>query len=295
MVVNNARLMPKEGMRRTLALFLVSSCTACSSLLFYPSRVRFVDPKSLSYTPQEVRFKERDGNEIVAWYFQQPQGLPVKARVVFFHGNGQNLSTHYVSLYWLLQHGYEFLIYDYPGYGASQGDPSPENAVTSGLAAAQWLAAREPKRPLAFFGQSLGGAVAYAAALENKAEIPLCLMVVESTFNSFRGVARDVLAKNWWSWWLQPLTYLVLSDRYAPNGREKDLSPTPLIVIHGDDDGVIDIKRGEKLFGQAAEPKEFWRIPGGQHIDTFTGPLKGEFRPRLVAALDRHCQTTDKK
>lgn len=279
-------------MGKSIALAMMILCTAaCSSLLYYPSRVRFTDPKSLSYTPQEVRFKESSGNEVVAWYFQQPKGLPVKARLVFFHGNGQNLSTHYISLYWLLQHGYEFLIFDYPGYGASQGDPSPENSVTSGIAATRWLLAREPKAPLAFFGQSLGGAVAFATALETKGEIPLCLLAVESTFGSFRGVARDVLAKNWWSWWMQPLTYLVLSDRYSPSGREDKLAPTPLIVIHGDDDQVVAFERGEKLFNRASEPKEFWRVPEGQHIDAFTGPLKNEFRPKLVAALDKHCRS----
>ena len=73
-------------------------------------------PELLSYVPDEVHFK--DGKlDITGWYFKQPKGKVVKARLLFFPGNAENVSSHFVSLYWLLEHGYEFLLYAYRDFG----------------------------------------------------------------------------------------------------------------------------------------------------------------------------------
>ena len=242
-------------------------------------------PELLSYVPDEVHFK--DGKlDITGWYFKQPKGKVVKARLLFFHGNAENVSSHFVSLYWLLEHGYEFLIYDYPGYGISEGRPTPENTVTSGLAAARWLREQSPATPIAFFGQSLGGAVTLTTALSARNEMPICLVTVESTFASYKRAARSIMANSWVTWLFQPLAYILFSDKSAPKGHLKELAPIPLIVVHGEDDPMIDIQLGRNLFDEAAEPKEFWPVPGGSHGDAFT---RQEFRQKLLGKLTQYC------
>lgn len=264
--------------------------SGCSSLLYYPTSYLYVDLNALKIKPEEVMFTTPDGTKHAGWYFRSNPKKLGKAQLVFFHGNGQNLSAHFIALYWILDHGYDFFIFDYPGYGGSQGEPTPKNTVTAGVAALRWAKAKNPTQPLVVFGQSLGGAVALSSILQVKDEISPCLIVAESSFTSYQRAGKDVLSNQWWTWLFQPLAFLVLSDSQAPRGKLKDLSPIPLLVIHGDKDPVVAYKRGEELFKEAGEPKEFWQVPGGQHIDTFGDEQGVRFKPKFLAQLGRYCK-----
>src|SRR4051812_3784255 len=102
------------------------SCTGCSSLLYQPSREQIYEPTKLGLEQPEDRFfPSTDGTLLHAWYFRSDPKKQPKALIAFFHGNGENLSTHFASLAWILPFGYDFMIFDYRGYGRSQGDPSP--------------------------------------------------------------------------------------------------------------------------------------------------------------------------
>src|SRR5690606_22141072 len=113
-----------------------------------------------------VFFKAKNGNQLFGWYFKNRKGVSPKATVVFFHGNAENLSSHYLSLAWLVDYPYDFFIFDYQGYGRSHGDPSPQKTVEDGIAALELMNERAPGRPLIVFGQSLGGAIALRTVVE---------------------------------------------------------------------------------------------------------------------------------
>lgn len=104
--------------------------------------------------------------------------------------------------------------------------------------------------------------------MDKKAEINLKLVVADSTFDSFQRIARAKLAQSWLTWWIQPLSYVLLSDYWAPEDL-KLLSPVPVLVIHGLKDMVVEPELGEKIFEKLAEPKTLWRISGGAHTDVF--------------------------
>lgn len=270
-------------------LISLVSVTGCSSLLYYPTRVEHVVRQKMPLQPEDVYFQSNDGVRLHGWYFKSPSRQPARCVILQFHGNAQNLSTHFFSLYSAPQKGYDYFIFDYHGYGQSEGTPSPEATVADGHAALRWLKARHPDRPIVVFGQSLGGAVALRTVLDLKNEIPVKLVVVDSTFSSYRSVARSVLAHNWFTWPLQPLGWLLMSDAQAPAKDLHKLSPTPLIVIHGDRDPTVDFTHGERIFELAKEPKEFWRIPGGLHTN-FMWTDGGIYAHRFYETLDRHCR-----
>ena len=267
--------------------------TGCSSLLYHPSDIFYVDPSHYNVKPKDVVIESSDGTKLAAWYFSshpdQPD-QPPKAVLVFFHGNGENMTSHYQSLVWILKYGYDFLIFDYHGYGVSEGKPSPEKTLEDGKAAIRWtyqLWKKGPKEvPLVVFGQSLGGAIGLRAALEVKSEVPIKLVVADSTFTSYEEAGQSVLSHHWLTWVFQPLPYLVLSDKYAPGDRVSELSPIPLVIIHGDHDQVVDYKLGKKLYEQAHEPKEFWTVPGGTHIDGMRRK-DPSIRDKLLAKLNQ--------
>lgn len=260
-------------------------------MLYYPTQVQYVNPEKLKYTPKEILVNSEDGQKLSAWHFQQKNSMSSpKPTILFFHGNAQNLSSHFMSLYWVLEEGYDFLIFDYPGYGKSEGEPTPKTTVDSGLVFWNYLKEKNPKKPIAIFGQSLGGAVAMKVAIHLKKDPLLCLVAVDSTFSSYQAVGRKVLSRSWITWPFQWLSYLVLSDSQAPDGEIRDISPIPLIVTHGRKDRVVEFELGEDVYQQAEQPKYFWPVPSGAHIESFSNREIGvKLRKDFVYHLVKSC------
>ncbi|MGE3262372.1 MAG: alpha/beta hydrolase [Bacteriovoracia bacterium] len=263
---------------------LIFSLCGCSSLFYYPDRNTYVDAAKLNPAPEDIFFTAGGGEKLHGWYFRQNTGKKTRAVILFYHGNGQNISSQFSYLHWILNSPYDFFIFDYEGYGKSTGSPSPENTVRDGAAALAWLHAREPKLPIVVFGQSLGGIIALRNMIDLKEKYPIPLVIVDSTFSSYKRIARKKLAGLWFTWPFQWMPWLVLSDGYAPRGEIARIAPTPLLVIHGDIDQIVPFASGEELFAEAGEPKEFWKIDGGYHTDLFQH--KG-IRERFLARIEK--------
>ena len=244
----------------------VGLMSGCSSLLYYPVKEPFTDPAQFRHKPVDVDFVTSDGIHLHGWYFKS-RVRPAKATVLLFHGNAQNITTHFFSLYWALEEGLDYFIFDYRGYGQSEGKPSPEGTVIDGHAAVNWIKAhKDPATKLVIFGQSLGGAIAMRVACELPAA-DYDKLVVDSTFLSYRKVAQKVLAKSWITWPFQWIGWLVMNDSYSAKDCIQNVAPHPLLVIHGVDDQVVPFALGEKIYEVANPPKEFWQIEGGRHTD----------------------------
>ncbi len=272
-----------------IAAAFAAANTGCTSLLYHPTRDEHVDRRKLRVQPKDIEFAAEDGTRLHGWLFESPARSKARDCVfVHFHGNAQNLSTHFLMLYPALERGYDFFIFDYRGYGKSEGEPTPEGTVADGRAALKLVQRRFPERGLIVLGQSLGGAVAVKSVVDVKNDATIRLVILDSTFGSYRRVARSILAKNWFTWPLQPLAHLILSDEFAPEKAVGRVSPIPLLVIHGENDPMIDLSHGEALFSKAQEPKEFWRIPEGRHTDFFWRG-NGEWADRFFARVAQAC------
>jgi fermentation-respiration switch protein FrsA (DUF1100 family) len=245
------------------------SLSACSSLLYYPTRGLHFPPARFGLAPEEVNLTSADGTKLFGWLFRHHGKGAARGAILLYHGNGENLSSHYITMIWTLSHGYDLFTFDYRGYGLSEGKPDPAGTVADGEAALRWLRARYPRTPIVLYGQSLGGAVALRNAIDLKGEVRPAALVADSTFASYRAVARRVLARGWLTWAFQWLPWLVLSDRYAPDGEIDRIAPVPLLVLHAESDEVVPFRCGEEIFGQAKDPREFWKIPGGGHTDVY--------------------------
>jgi len=234
-----------------------------------------------------VRFKSADGTGLTGLWFPA-QNHPAKGVIVHFHGNGENMTSHYLFVYWLALEGYDVFAFDYRGYGASAGRKSIAGSIDDGVAALKTARGRAGgvRDRLIIVGQSLGGALALAA-LERDGGEGVRGLVLDSTFASYRAVARDKLRQWWLTWPFQyPLSALLISDRWAPQRLIARRKPVPLLMMHSLGDPVVPYAQGRRLFDLAPAPKEFWRIEGKSHTEAlFT--RGAEYRPPLLAWLDR--------
>jgi fermentation-respiration switch protein FrsA (DUF1100 family) len=257
-----------------MRLFVLLTCavlgfmiSGCSALLYYPDKALFTDPLKFKHPPEDIYFMTNDGVKLHGWYFRSTT-RPAKATLLLFHGNAQNLSTHFFNLYWLIDEGYDYFVFDYRGYGRSEGKPSPAGTVEDGKAALKWITEhKDPATAVVLFTQSLGGAVGLRVACDTPEPKPFVAIVADSTFVSYRKAAQSALAQAWLTWPLQPLGYLLMSDAFAPTDCVSHLNSTPILVVHGTEDHTVELSLGERLFELASGPKIFWRIEGGGHTD----------------------------
>ena len=295
-----------------LSIFSLLFFSGCSHLFYQPSRGHFYSPKQLKIQYEDVEFETNDHVRLHGWYLpaQPTPGIPYKGVFVQFHGNAENISTHFISLAWVTLAGYDLFTFDYRGYGESQGSPSQAGLNEDALAAIQYVdkyvnqkferkadrnikniktsrPSSHPKPHIVLYGQSLGGAVLLRALTDLKERaLPIRAVVIDSSFYSYQAVARAKLAQSFLTYLFQPLTYLLVSDAFSPEKAIEKVSPIPLLVIHGVKDQVVPIKMGEHIFELAKEPKTFWRIPDGHHIDSMVRH-RGIYRDKLIDFLDK--------
>lgn len=269
--------------RWILFLFVVGNL-GCMSSFYYPDKNIYYDPRSfgLIYEDQEILTSK---NERIHYRYFPSATSKNLGLILFFHGNAQNLTSHFAMLAWLPSHSFSYIIFDYPGYGQSSGQPSPEATTRAGIAMAHKAKSLFPQLPLFLYGQSLGGNIAQKTHNEVSSEVKINGVILESTFGSYKEAARSLLSQHWLTWALQPLTYLVLSDEFA--GKVEALAPTPLLIIHGTDDSTVSFDIGKKLFLKAREPKEFLEIHKGGHGNTYFLE-NGKYRDDLLKFLNKN-------
>lgn len=261
----------------------------------------FSEPRWKGFDYRLVTFNAADGTKLFGWYFPAvPSSYepgPKRGIVIQFHGNAENMSSHYAFLSWVTRHGYDFFTFDYRGYGGSEGSPSPAGVHQDAIAAIRTVIESHPQGSLALYGQSLGGAIllrALADLREPEIRSRVCSVIVEGSFANYKRQARRTMANHWFSWIFQPLGALLVSNEYAPEDFISLIAPLPLLVIHGTEDSAVTFENGEEIYALAKDPKEFWRIEGGKHLDTMVLE-DGVYQKKLINYLGSHCPHPETK
>lgn len=262
----------------------------CTNVFFQPSRQLFVDPTSLKPSPEPVKFTSRDGTVLWGWGFKAP-GKTERPLIVQFHGNAENMTSHFRSLFWLVEQGFDLFVFDYRGYGASEGKVEATAIVEDGEAALAKAAEMVGNRPksIIVYGQSLGGNVALSAVSRLQARDTLRAVVVESTFWSYPEIASDALASFWLTWPLQWMGCLLVSGAAEPRDSLAQIADLPFLVIHGDADTIVPLRHGEKVWRRLPAPKCFWQVPGGGHINSMQVDNKRWRAPLTEFLQTGHC------
>lgn len=262
----------------TVLLMLGAGCA--DGVFYHPDRMDYASLSRLGVKCEDVTFASGDGARLHGW-FLPAEGL-AHGTVIHFHGNAQNISSHVEFVAWLPKAGFNVFTFDYRGYGLSEGKVSRRGTVEDGIAAIAYVQTRkdvDPKR-LLVLGQSLGGAVAVATLGRQRFE-GVRAAAIDSAFSSYRGAARDVVARVPVLGWLRhPIVFVLVSGGYNPEDVVAKIAPTPLLFVHGTADRVVASYHSERLFRRAGEPKRLVLIDGADHTEAFAQP--GPLRKALV-------------
>lgn len=251
-----------------------------NSLFYLPTRDEPATPETWGYPYERIDFLSADGTKLHGWWIRN-RARPVRGCVVFSHGNAGSMGHHLGFALWLTRAGYDVMMFDYRGYGRSEGKVGRKGMIEDVRAALEFAATRclKRKQPLISYGHSLGGAKSLVAITQGRIE-PLRAVVVDATFSSYREMARLLGGR---------IAAGLVSDELAPLAAVPKISPLPLLVVHGRRDPVVPFAQGLKLFQAAGQPKTLFDVREGHHGNCLSRD-DGAYRKRLLKWLDQQLE-----
>lgn len=246
----------------SIAAVLIAAYIGWALVLFFmQSKFLYGPVRQILYTPAEigldhetVTFKTADGLNLSAWYVP---AADAKLYSLFCHGNGGNMMHRLDTLSLFHDLGLNTFIFDYRGYGHSEGKPTEHGTYLDAAAAYKWLTEQKGVAPhdIIIFGRSLGGSIAAQLA----AGVKPGALVIESTFTSYVDIGRKFYPYMPVRWFAR--------FRYPSAHYLKDVH-CPVMIIHSRNDEIVPFEFGLQLYDAANDPKEFVEI-AGSHNDGF--------------------------
>ena len=203
------------------------------------------DWKPTSFQFEDVNFTSADGTKLHGWFM--PHANSTRA-ILYCHGNGEDVaSIGELAAHLSRELQASVFVFDYRGYGRSEGTPNEAGCIADGIAAQEWLAKRTNMRPnkVVVMGRSLGSAVATAIAAERGARA----LILESAFPTMPDVAA--LHYSW-----LPVRW-IMKNRYDNLARIKHYD-APLLQSHGIADRLIPIQLAQTLFDASPSAQKEW-------------------------------------
>lgn len=250
------------------ALVLLAGCATLNDKqaewIFQPSNRSWGNGLEAAQGMQDIwiDFDSRQAGQRVRlhglWHEADTPTVGTAPILLYLHGARWNVTGSAQRVRRMQELGFSVLAVDYRGFGKSDtAMPTESLAYEDARAAWDWLAAHYPGQPRYIFGHSLGGAIAIELASRVTDESGT---IVEGTFTSI----PDVVNTMQWGW--LPLNGLI-TQRFEAIKKVGQIG-SPLLVVHGSDDRLIQPELGRRLFEAALGPKQFVLVSGGSHHTT---------------------------
>jgi uncharacterized protein len=258
-------------------IFALTYCALLAVMYFFQRDLQYF-PSRGNPSPQSVglsgvrveNLATSDGENVILWY---APAEPHKPTILFFHGNGGEIAGRAERFQFYQQQGFGVAFLSYRGYGGSTGRPTEAGLIMDAAAAYGWLVAQSiMPTSIVVIGESLGSGVAVQIAATKK----IGALALEAPYSSTADVAAKVY------WWL-PVHFL-MKDQFKSADVIRQVA-VPLLVQHGDQDEIIPLEFGKKLFAAANEPKAMRVVSGAGHSELFveaTWAREVEFFARVI-------------
>lgn len=239
--------------------------------LQYHTENKGLTPESVGISGASVEIlTTADGEKIILWYAPAKAGM---ATILYFQGNAGEIGDRPLRFNYYHARGFGVAYLSYRGYGGSSGSPSEAGLIADANAAYDWLIAKgvAPNR-IALLGESLGSGVAVQLAARRE----VGAVALEAPYTSTVEVAAKIY------WWLP--VHVLMKDQF----KSIDFIAAvvaPLFIIHGDQDRLIPVDFGKRLFAAANQAKELDVVEGFGHDVLFeesTWAREVEFFARVI-------------
>lgn len=267
----------KRVLKIVFILFVILFCVyliprIAINFFYYPDdKIYGPDP----WSAESVEFTAKDGTRLHGWFIPSATGPAENAiaTVIHAHGNAGNMSAHWPLVSWLPERNFNVFMFDYRGFDKSKGRPSQAGLLDDTQSAINVVRHRSDVNPqrLVLFGQSIGGAN-MVSALGNGDREGIRAVILDSTFASYSSIANQMI----------PGSGFFMDDSYNAERFIAEVSPIPVLIIHGKADRVIPWEQGERLYDLTREPKQKIILPDGEHIDAFSERHGGVYRDQMV-------------
>ena len=220
-------------------------------LTFFPIQGLETDPENMEIPVKEIQFQTADEETVYTWLMEHSEP---RADVLFFHGNGGNLSLWKDFLINLHRHSFTVFALDYRGYGKSTGSPTEEGLYQDADAFLRhyWNKLHRPNPKVINWGRSMGGASCPYATTVRKPDA----VILEASFPSKYSLLDHYPA-------LKILG--LLSEFKFPTAEFLEDIARPVLVIHGDRDKVVPLRQGQLLYDRLETEKYFHTISAGHN------------------------------
>ncbi len=239
------------------ALVCVAVFLFQAKLVYYPSPLPSLRPSEVGLAFEDVTLTAKDGTSLHGWWFANSSA---RGAVIVCHGNAGSIAGRLSLARAFSEFGFEVLLFDYRGYGNSEGRPSEKGTYQDARAA--WAHVTETRgwsaHRVLIYGESLGGAVAVELASQQSAGA----LALEATFTSLMAMGQRTYP------WL-PVRWLC-RIRYDSLSRMADLA-SPVIVLHSEEDELVPYAMGQRLYEATAARKWFIPTDGGHNDGGFVG------------------------
>ena len=269
---------------RGLLTGLLVLTSACTNVIFQPSREVFSNPVRLGLHVNEL-FIKSDGVILHGW--RLPAQGATRGTLLFLHGNGQNISAHLGAVYWLPRQGFEVLMFDYRGYGQSTGTAVIDGVLSDARHMLAWAANDSCTRghKLTVLGHSFGGSLAIYATAMYRDKRKLNGLISISAFSDYREISRDALSRHWFTRLFKWPLSLTIDNYYRPVSVIGRIAPLPVYILHGQNDSIVPTYHADELYAAASEPKYRLNLVGG-HNDVFNPKSNRRKLLAILSSLD---------
>jgi len=256
------------------------TCNISNKIYYGPTKEIAHYPDTLIYKVEEINFKSSTGKKLNGW-FLKPKSDSIIATVLQLHGNGGNISYQYQFAEPLIKKGFQIMVFDYEGYGKSEGEPTQEAVLDDALQALYYAKNRADvkNKKLILFGQSLGGHLSIVVAAKEQKLIDA--LIVEAPFSGHLPIAIYHAKKSYHLPAFVPK--MLISSKYEALDYIAQIS-VPKLIIHSTEDNVCPFFMGKELFEKALAPKDFWEIKGG-HIQA-SHLYSNEFAEKFLKIIE---------
>lgn len=233
-----------------IVFFLISIRYIERHSIYFPMKDVTSTPTLVGLPYEEIYFDTSDNKRLNGWYIVNNKA---KFTIIFCHGNAGNISHRLEKILIFYNLGLNIFVFDYRGYGKSQGIPSELGLYEDAHAAYNYLTKERKisKDDIIFYGESIGGAV----AIDLAQKVNIGALITEETLSSIKDMAKMAFPF---------IPHLIFSSRFDSISKIKGVT-CPKLIVHSIDDEIVPFHLGERLFNAASAPKKFLEIRGGHN------------------------------